>query len=426
LVVVSSGVLPQLDAWILRLPRGSRWLFPGQGGGHITVRRVRQIVHQAAEEAGVQRVYGHDKNGRPLYAVSPHTPRHAHAVTALDAGVPLNDLQAQLGHSNLATTSVYLNANLEHRRKSYEPLSPCEGRVDLLDKERLENEEQKICFVIAPIGEEGSDIRRRSDQVLKHIIALAAEKCGYETIRADSISEPGMITSQVIQHILDDALVIADITGRNPNVFYELAIRHAIRKPIVQIIQTGEHIPFDVAQSRTIPVDHHDLDSVACCRKELIKQIRSVEKAPGNVDTPISAAINMQSLRQSENPLEKSSADIIAMLQDIRVKIEKLDDTRRPWSNLAMRLSEVITLCDRLTSILQLSEDEEPNRLQVEEAQMLLKRIHSVLMSPEIVLVLTASSSMFTPSDMQLTLIEAALGEGLKREGGLGLSIRGR
>jgi len=119
-VVVLSEVLPRLEGWILSLPRGTRWLFPGQGKDHITVRRVRQIVHRAAEEAGIQRVYGHDKNGRPLYAVSPHTLRHAHAVTALDAGVPLNDLQAQLGHSNLATTSVYLNANLEHRRKAYE------------------------------------------------------------------------------------------------------------------------------------------------------------------------------------------------------------------------------------------------------------------------------------------------------------------
>jgi len=119
-VVVPSDVLPQLEVWILSLPRDTRWLFPGQGGDHITVRRVRQIVHQAAEEAGVQRVYGHDKNGRPLYAISSHTPRHAHAITALDADVLLNDLQAQLGHSNLATMSVYLNANLEHRKKAYE------------------------------------------------------------------------------------------------------------------------------------------------------------------------------------------------------------------------------------------------------------------------------------------------------------------
>ena len=84
--------------------------------------------------------------------------------------------------------------------------------------------EEKQCFVIAPIGEAESDTRKRSDQ----------------------ISEPGIITSQVIQHIVDDPLVIADLTGRNPNVFYELAIRHAIKKPLVQIIKKGEAFPFDL------------------------------------------------------------------------------------------------------------------------------------------------------------------------------------
>jgi len=55
-------------------------------------------------------------------AMSPHTLRHLHAVTALDAGVPLNDLQAPLDHSSLSTTSVYLAAGLEHRRRSYAKL----------------------------------------------------------------------------------------------------------------------------------------------------------------------------------------------------------------------------------------------------------------------------------------------------------------
>jgi integrase/recombinase XerD len=52
--------------------------------------------------------------------VSPHTLRHLHAVTALDSGVPLNDLQQQLGHTDLKTTSIYLKADINHRRNSYE------------------------------------------------------------------------------------------------------------------------------------------------------------------------------------------------------------------------------------------------------------------------------------------------------------------
>lgn len=182
----------------------------------------------------------------------------------------------------------------------------------------MSQDDPKICFVIAPIDAEGSETRRRSDQVLNHIISPAAEECGYETIRADNISEPGIITSQIIQHLLEDSLVIADLTGRNPNVFYELAIRHAIKKSVVQIIQSGESIPFDVAATRTIQVDHQDLDSVAKCKEELISQIHSVEKDPNLVDTPISIAIDLKFLRQSDNPLEKSNAEIISMLQDLK------------------------------------------------------------------------------------------------------------
>lgn len=230
----------------------------------------------------------------------------------------------------------------------------------------------RVCFVIAPIGEEGSEVRRRSDQVLKHIIAPAANECDYEAIRADRISEPGMITSQVIQHILEDPLVIADLTGRNPNVFYELAIRHAVRKPVVQVIQIGEPIPFDVAQSRTIQVDHHDLDSVANCRDQLVKQIQLAERDPTNVDTPISVAVDLQSLRQSENPLEKSSAEIISMLQDLRSKVGEFTDMATPPRILPDMLSEMLFEsahnCSRLLSVLRLGEDETPSRAQFDEA----------------------------------------------------------
>lgn len=79
----------------------------------------------------------------------------------------------------------------------------------------------KICFVIAPIGEPESDTRKRSDQILRYLISPAAEEYGYKALRVDQISKPGIIdTTQVIQHVVDDPLVVADLTDRNPNVFY--------------------------------------------------------------------------------------------------------------------------------------------------------------------------------------------------------------
>jgi hypothetical protein len=259
-------------------------------------------------------------------------------------------------------------------------------------------EKERTCFVIAPIGEEGSEIRRRSDQVLKHVIGPAARECGYEAVRADRISEPGMITSQVIQHLLDDPLVVADLTGRNPNVFYELAIRHAVRKPIAQVIQVGEPIPFDVAQSRIIQVDHHDLDSVARCREELVSQIRSVEKNPSDVDTPISTAIDLQSLRQSENPVERSNAEILSMLQELRAM---LADSRPPRV-LPGLVEELLMLFSRLRGLLDVPEGEQPDPERFEEARHLLHRSRRPLE------ILAMESGM--PRRMFLDLFERHLG----------------
>lgn len=184
----------------------------------------------------------------------------------------------------------------------------------------------KICFVISPLGDEGSETRKRSDQVLKHVIKPAAVDCGYEAIRADEISEPGLITSQVIQHIVDDPLVIADLTERNPNVFYELALRHALKKPLVQIIKKGEQIPFDVAGMRTIPVDHHDLDSVEEGRKEISAQIRAVEKKkPNEIESPISVSLELQELRQSDKPEQRTLADVLSTITQLRTSQEALE-----------------------------------------------------------------------------------------------------
>jgi len=185
--------------------------------------------------------------------------------------------------------------------------------------------QDKLCFVISPIGDPDSETRKRSDQVLKHVVRPAATTCGYKAVRADEIDKPGMITSQVIQHVVNDTLVVADLTERNPNVFYELAIRHALRKPLVQIIRKGEAIPFDVAGTRTIYVDHKDLDSVEAAKNEIIEQIKALEKDSSDIETPISVSLDLQLLRQSEKPEERSLADLVAAVVDLRASVSKVE-----------------------------------------------------------------------------------------------------
>ncbi len=83
-----------------------------------------------------------------------------------------------------------------------------------------------LCFVIGPIGEQGSDERKHADMMLNSIIryVLQENDFSYEVKRADEESHPGMINDRVIHDILNADLVVADLTDRNANAFYELAL----------------------------------------------------------------------------------------------------------------------------------------------------------------------------------------------------------
>jgi hypothetical protein len=174
----------------------------------------------------------------------------------------------------------------------------------------------KSCFVIAPIGEANSSTRKQSDQVLRHVIRPAVEPT-YRAVRADEIAEPGMITSQIMQRVIEDDLVIADLTDLNPNVLYELAVRHAILKPFVQIMANGQTIPFDVSGIRTVFFDLQDPDSIADAKEEIRRQVETLEKDSSNLQTPISIPLELQRIRQSDDADAPGLREILPVISDI-------------------------------------------------------------------------------------------------------------
>jgi hypothetical protein len=151
---------------------------------------------------------------------------------------------------------------------------------------------ESTCFYIAPIGEDGSEPRRHSDLFLGSIVEPALEQFQLNVMRADAIDTPGIITRQIIDYIMRSRLVIADLSFHNPNVFYELALRHAVKLPIVQIIRTGDRIPFDINHMRTIQIDTSDIYSLVpridSYRAEIANQVRRALEPEHVVDTPIS------------------------------------------------------------------------------------------------------------------------------------------
>ena len=114
-------------------------------------------------------------------------------------------------------------------------------------------DKNRTCFIITPIGNDSSDIFRKAKGVIESVVKPVLLKYGFSDVKpAYEINTIGMITTQIINRIVEDDLVIANLTGNNPNVMYELCLRHVVAKPIIHICEKGTVLPFDIKDSRTI------------------------------------------------------------------------------------------------------------------------------------------------------------------------------
>jgi hypothetical protein len=111
------------------------------------------------------------------------------------------------------------------------------------------------CFVISPIGDEDSPIRKHMDTVLDFVIKPALDACGVEAVRADQMNDPGAISPQMFDAIFDYDLCIAVLTFANANVYYELGVAQLANRPVITLIHRSEQPLFDVKDLRMIRYD---------------------------------------------------------------------------------------------------------------------------------------------------------------------------
>jgi hypothetical protein len=150
-----------------------------------------------------------------------------------------------------------------------------------------------VCFFIAPIGAENSEHRRHSDAILSSYVEKALETVQpkLRVVRADKITQPGIITKQILEYLLKSRLVVADLSYHNPNVFYELAVRHATGKPIIHIRRTSDPLPFDNKDFRTVEIKFDDkfdiLAQIELVRSTIAQFSRQALGAGDNSDNPL-------------------------------------------------------------------------------------------------------------------------------------------
>lgn len=181
---------------------------------------------------------------------------------------------------------------------------------------------QKKAFIVTPIGGSDSSTRRAADGLISSVLKPLLTELGYETHVAHEISLTGSITRQVIEHVLEDDLVVANLSELNPNVMYELAARHCTGKPVVAIAEVGTRLPFDIADERTVFYTN-DMRGVVELTPALRKAIEvSVTKA--EQDNPVLRVRQNKALIDS---LDKGDAK--------EILIDRLDDIESLLRNIS-------------------------------------------------------------------------------------------
>lgn len=117
------------------------------------------------------------------------------------------------------------------------------------------SDESKVCFVIMPISDPEGYPPGHFDRVYRYLIQPACRKAGFVPFRADEDNKTNFIVADIVRQIVVSEMTICDLSTRNPNVMYELGIRHAFRKPITLIRDSKTPRVFDIQGLRDLEYD---------------------------------------------------------------------------------------------------------------------------------------------------------------------------
>ncbi len=206
----------------------------------------------------------------------------------LSDGVPhtVQEMKSRLDQSECVgyTEGQFAGSlNTLMRNKSIEKL---DRALYVLCKDKEGASAMRKCFIVSPIGDEGTSIRDNADKLFRYILTPVCQNCGFEAVRVDQMNDSGSITQTILDQLVSADLVIADLSDHNPNVFYEMGYRKCTGKPIIHLKKKGESIPFDVTTIRTFEYDLTDLDSVEEIKTRLQRTIQAFSFTDDSPETP--------------------------------------------------------------------------------------------------------------------------------------------
>ncbi|EDN2113878.1 MULTISPECIES: hypothetical protein [Enterobacter] len=192
-------------------------------------------------------------------------------------------------------------------------------------KEQETEKLERSCFVIMPIADMAGYDQRHFDRVYSHLIKPACVASGFKPVRADEVNNSNLIVLDILKRIVESDIAICDLSGRNPNVMYELGLRQAFNKKTVLIKDDRTISPFDVQAFRYCEYDSSlRIDNAFNNIKSLEKAISSTFEADSNDVNSIVQLLSIEPAKVGEKThLSKQDTLIFETLNQILNKIEE-------------------------------------------------------------------------------------------------------
>lgn len=161
-------------------------------------------------------------------------------------------------------------------------------------------EAKPVCFVLMPIADVAGYEAGHFGRVYEHVIKPAVVAAGFTPIRADDAVKTDYIVVGIIQKIVESAMVVCDFSARNPNVMYELGIRHAFNKPVVLIKDRRTEKIFDIQGLRYAEYDETlRIDAV---NKDVVKITAAIVDTFKSSDKDLNSIVRLAGIKTAEVP----------------------------------------------------------------------------------------------------------------------------
>jgi len=187
----------------------------------------------------------------------------------------------------------------------------------------------KTCFLVFTNYDEGTKEYQIADEKFHLLIKPVLDELGYQCTRADERYQVGVITPKTIKELINSDLVIFDVSDFNPNIFYELAIRNAIKKPVIILKAPFQGQLYDINQDYVISFDMSNPDLWKRAKAKLVTQILAVENNSNSSESILSE------FGFSSNLLGKKSSEFefLSLVRDLKSEIKRLKSFEVPQKN---------------------------------------------------------------------------------------------